>query len=85
MRDDITMRFRGWSRPIEDYFSALFDAGFVVDALCEARPNTDEGRYARWHRFPMFLYLRAIKRARLADGGEERLPRGRQDEAPGPH
>ena len=61
-RNDITMRFRGWDRPIEAYFAALLDAGFVVDAFSEPRPNTDEGRYARWHRFPMFLFLRAIKR-----------------------
>jgi SAM-dependent methyltransferase len=69
-RADVTIRFRGWSRPIEDYFSALFDAGFVVDALSEPRPITDEGRYARWHRFPMFLSLRAIKRQPRPPGAE---------------
>lgn len=62
-RDGITMRFRGWSRPMEDYFSALFAAGFVVDELREPVPSTDEGRYARWHRYPMFLHVRAAKRA----------------------
>jgi SAM-dependent methyltransferase len=34
-RNDITMRFRGWDRPIEAYFAALLDAGFVVDAFSE--------------------------------------------------
>jgi SAM-dependent methyltransferase len=61
-RDGITMRFRGWARPMQEYFSALFDAGFVVDALQEPVPNISSGRYERWHRFPMFLHLRAIKR-----------------------
>jgi SAM-dependent methyltransferase len=61
-RNDITMRFRGWDRPMEEYFAALFEAGFVVDAFSEPRPSTNEGRYARWHRIPMFMFLRAIKR-----------------------
>ncbi len=63
-RDDITMRFRGWDRPTEDYFSALFAAGFVVEAFSEPRPSSNQSRYARWHRFPMFMFLRAVKRAR---------------------
>jgi SAM-dependent methyltransferase len=63
VRDEISMRFRGWDRPMEDYLAPLFDAGFVLDAFSEPRPNTAEGRYARWHRFPMFLFLRAIKRS----------------------
>ena len=62
VRDGITMNFRGWTRPLEAYSSALFAAGFVVDALREPRPITHEGRYARWHRYPMFLHVRAIKR-----------------------
>jgi hypothetical protein len=55
------MRFQGWSRPMEDYFSALFAGGFVIDKLREPVPDTEEGRYARWHRYPMFLHIRAIK------------------------
>lgn len=61
-RDDITMNFRGWTRPIQDYFAALFDGGFVVDALEEPVPCIDTGRLERWHRYPMFLHLRAVKR-----------------------
>lgn len=61
-RDGVGMHFRGWSYPMEDYFSALFAAGFVVDAVREPLPSTNEGRYARWHRIPMFLHLRALKR-----------------------
>jgi SAM-dependent methyltransferase len=60
-RDGITMRFRGWDRPMEDYFRPLFEAGFAVTAFSEPRPSTDQDRYARWHRFPMFLFLRAVK------------------------
>jgi len=60
--DDITMRFRGWVRPMQDYLSALFDAGFVVDSINEPTPTTREGRYERWHRVPMFLHVRAVKR-----------------------
>jgi SAM-dependent methyltransferase len=62
VRNEITMHFRGWARPIQDYFGALFGAGFVVDALQEPVPIVATGRYERWHRFPMFLHLRAIKR-----------------------
>jgi len=60
-RNGITMRFCGWTRPMQDYFAALFNAGFVVDALQEPVPSTHEGRYKRWHRVPMFLHIRAIK------------------------
>lgn len=60
-RDGITMRFRGWDRPMEEYLGPLFQAGFAVNAFSEPRPNTDQHRYARWHRFPMFLFLRAVK------------------------
>lgn len=62
VRNGITMNFRGWARPLQDYCSALFAAGFVIDAVQEPLPITDEGRYARWHRYPMFLHLRTIKR-----------------------
>lgn len=36
---------------MHEYFSALFHAGFVVDALREPVPNVRIGRYERWHRF----------------------------------
>ena len=62
VKHGVTMRFRGWSHGLEAYFSALSDAGFVVDALREPVPTTGSGDYARWHRYPMFLHLRAVKR-----------------------
>ncbi len=60
-RGDLRMRFRGWSRPIQDYLGALFDVGLVIDALREPVPRHDFEEYERWHRFPMFLQLRAVK------------------------
>jgi ubiquinone/menaquinone biosynthesis C-methylase UbiE len=54
------MRFRGWSRSLETYFAALSGAGFVVERLREPVPG-GEVLDARWHRYPMFLHLRAVK------------------------
>ncbi len=58
----VTMRFRGWSHPLEDYVGALTGAGFVIDALREPRPDTGGVDDRRWLRYPMFLHLRAVKR-----------------------
>jgi hypothetical protein len=55
------MRFRGWSRSLENYFSALSYSGFVVDSLREPVPASRVDEYQRWNRYPMFLHLRAIK------------------------
>ena len=66
VRNDITMTFRGWARPMQEYFSALFDAGLVVDLVREPVPSTREGRLERWHRVPMFLHIRAVKPRRPA-------------------
>ncbi len=74
-RDGITFRFRGWTRPLEAYVGSLRRAGFVIDNLREPRPNTEEGRLARWHRVPMFLFLRAVKQTRTDRRGPiPRLP-----------
>jgi SAM-dependent methyltransferase len=62
VRSGITMRFRGWSHALQDYFSALSTAGFVVDLLREPTPASESEEYARWNRYPMFLHLRAVKR-----------------------
>ena len=58
----ITMRFRGWSHALQDYFAALSAASFVVDTLQEPVPAGDSEDFKRWNRYPMFLHLRAIKR-----------------------
>ena len=61
-RDGLSMHFTGWSHTLEEYVSVLVNAGFVIDALREPTPASKTGRYERWHRYPMFLNLRAIKR-----------------------
>ena len=58
----VTMRFRGWSHPLEDYGAALTGAGLVIDLVREPVPGSGGPDYDRWHRYPMFLHLRAVKR-----------------------
>ena len=61
-RDGLSMTFHGRHRPIESYFLALEEAGFLVETLREpgipdstVRPD----RRSRWQRLPLFLHLRA--------------------------
>jgi SAM-dependent methyltransferase len=61
-RDGMTMRFRGWSRALEEYFTALAACGFVVDALREPLPADAPAHYEGFERYPMFLHVRAVKR-----------------------
>ncbi len=60
-RGGLAMRFRGWSHPLEDYFSALSGAGFVIEALREPVPLPGIDDSDHWRRVPMFLHLRAVK------------------------
>ena len=62
VRRDIEMHFKGWSHALQDYVGALSGAGLVIDALREPVPTTHSGDFGRWHRYPMFLHLRAVKR-----------------------
>jgi hypothetical protein len=52
--------------PLQSYLAALFDAGFVVDALKEVTVDKLSGAGLpgedRWARVPLFLDLRACKR-----------------------
>ncbi len=54
-----------YHRTTEDYFSGLQSAGFVVQALREARPErmhfADEATYERRKRIPLFLIFAAQK------------------------
>jgi len=59
-----TMRFRGWSHSLEEYFGALSGAGFAVESLREPLPEEGEAGYSRRRRYPMFLHLRAVKTRR---------------------
>jgi len=61
-RNGLSMHFRGWHHALEVYVSAIAGAGLVVDALREPVPAGSITRLARWHRYPMFLHLRAAKR-----------------------
>ncbi|HEV8421065.1 MAG TPA: class I SAM-dependent methyltransferase [Actinomycetota bacterium] len=65
-RDDLRMTFRGWSYPLEDYASALEDAGFLIRRLREPRLNNAAlERFGtsghRWRRVPLFLQMLATK------------------------
>jgi len=57
-RDGQAMRFSSEHRPIESYSRALEEAGFVIEAVREV--GDAEGK---WTRMPLFLDLRAIRRA----------------------
>lgn len=54
-----------YHRTVEDYFGGLQTAGFVVERLCESKPErhrfTDEQLYQRRNRIPLFLFLAARK------------------------
>ena len=60
-RGGLSMTFHSQHRPLESYFSALENAGFVIEALREPKiPDhavvSEGGR--RWLRIPLFLHLR---------------------------
>jgi len=65
-RNGLTMTFRGWCHPLEEYVRALEDAGLVVERVRE--PAASDAALAaggvserRWSRIPMFLQLLARK------------------------
>ena len=64
-RDELRMRFRGWSYALEDYARALEEAGFLIERLREPAASPAAvahlASYRRWQRLPMFLHLRAAK------------------------
>ena len=60
-RDGLTITFRGWSSPLEEYMRAFEDAGLLVEAAREPWPVDSSGRHAHWHRLPLFLTFRLVK------------------------
>jgi SAM-dependent methyltransferase len=63
-RDGLTMTFNSEHRPLQAYFMALEQAGFLVEALRE--PGLPDhaivaGSGRRWQRLPYFLHLRALR------------------------
>jgi SAM-dependent methyltransferase len=59
-RDGISMTFRGWTYPLEDYTRAFESAGLSIDRIREPRPAQHPDRYDRWLEVPLFLALRAV-------------------------
>jgi SAM-dependent methyltransferase len=58
-RNGLVMTWRGWSHPLSAYTEALEAAGLLLETLREPAPATVN---PRWHRVPMFLQFRAVKR-----------------------
>jgi SAM-dependent methyltransferase len=65
-RDGLTITFRGWCYPLQDYAGALEEAGFVIERIRE--PAAGEKAMAtfgpgeqRWRRVPLFLQILARK------------------------
>ncbi len=56
-RDGLRMTFESRHWTLEDYVTAIVDAGFVVDAMREVAEPDDP----RWSRLPLFLHLRAVR------------------------
>jgi ubiquinone/menaquinone biosynthesis C-methylase UbiE len=64
-RDGLPMTFTSWHWPLQSYFAALHDAGFIVEILKEVtvdKPSDADGAEQRWSRIPLFLDLRARRR-----------------------
>ena len=64
------MTFDGITYPLDGYARALETAGLLIETIREPAPAADAAErsetagWARWHRIPMFLMLRAVKPAR---------------------
>jgi SAM-dependent methyltransferase len=63
-RDNISMSFESWRRPLCAYMRALEQSGFLVEALREPIPG-DEAiggapSLAKWLKQPIFLHIRAL-------------------------
>jgi SAM-dependent methyltransferase len=64
-RNDVTMEFGGWARPINAYAAALERSSLLIEAIREpAAPDEDvaaDPAERRWQRMPQFLWFRAVK------------------------
>lgn len=56
-RDGLKMTFESRHFTLQDYFDALLEAGFQVDALREV----GDPKHPRWSRYPLFLHLLAAR------------------------
>ena len=57
-RAGLTITFRGWCYPLQDYWRAFENAGLLVERLREPTHTIEDPRHDR---IPLFLYLRAVK------------------------
>jgi SAM-dependent methyltransferase len=66
-QDGLEITFHGLAYSLEEYTRALEKNGFLIDLVREPRPEDDavsrRPSLARWQRVPLFLFLRAVKRA----------------------
>jgi SAM-dependent methyltransferase len=65
VKDGLEMTFHGRTHTLEDYVRAIEAAGLVVERLREPLPAGDPAGAGGipWDRVPLFLFLRAAKRA----------------------
>jgi SAM-dependent methyltransferase len=65
-RDGTRLTFHSEHRPLEAYSRALQDAGLLIEAIREPKPDdrlvAGNPSLQRWARVPLFLHLRAVKR-----------------------
>ena len=63
-RSGLTMTFRGWCYPLDDYARAIADAGLLIEALREPAAPPEQvaanPRAEAWRRVPNFLYIKAL-------------------------
>jgi len=57
-KNGLAMTFHSLHRSLADFCTVLLEAGFLLELLREV---TEPGEDDRWHRFPMFLDLRALR------------------------
>jgi SAM-dependent methyltransferase len=63
-RDGLRMTFESRHWTLEDYVTAIVDAGLLVDAVREIAEPDD----ARWSRLPLFLHVRAVRASTFQPG-----------------
>lgn len=61
-RDGLRMTFTSRHRPLQGYVAAFEAAGFLIERVAEVGDTTDPPG-DRWQRIPLFLHIRAVKRA----------------------
>ena len=62
-RAGLEMTFLDAHRPLEDYFRALEEAGFLMEQVREIPDSTKDPErpsFLRWRRIPLFLHIRAV-------------------------